>query len=165
MFSLRDEQGTPVFTGLSFPEVVARLWGESFPDNIRKVNVEAWLLALTMTDGKGFGPYHYNKAMKTAILDMAVQMYGLLPHPVDRLPVAEAFIPSTPAAIMRQPLTPFLFKEILQSARNVRAVLDESKERKKPVWQGYRDREFRWYQRRYGSFSRGSVIQSFQYIE
>ena len=93
VFSLRDEQGTPVFTGLSFPEVVARLWGESFPDNIRKINVEAWLLALTMTDGKGFGPYHYNKTMKTAILDMAVQMYGLLPHPVDRLPVAEGFHP------------------------------------------------------------------------
>ena len=31
--------------------------------------------------------------MKTAILDMAVQMYGLLPHPVDRLPVAEGFHP------------------------------------------------------------------------
>ncbi len=46
-----------------------------------------------MTDGKGFGPYHYNKTMKTAILDMAVQMYGLLPHPVDRLPVAEGFPP------------------------------------------------------------------------
>ena len=56
-FSLRDEHGEPVCAGMTFPQLSQKLWGISLPDEVKTVDLEAWVLCLSMTDAKAFGPY------------------------------------------------------------------------------------------------------------
>ena len=98
-FNLRDADGKPLFSGLTFPQAVQRLWGMSFPDSLEQVDVEAWVLALSMTEAKAFGPYGPYEDILTACLSRARSMWeaqelfrqGTLD--VERLPVPSGFHP------------------------------------------------------------------------
>jgi len=56
-FNLTDDHGQFVFGGLTFPELAQKLWGIDLPDDAYLVDIEAWVLCLSMTDAKVFGPY------------------------------------------------------------------------------------------------------------
>ena len=69
-FSLTDEHGEFQFGGLTFPEVAHRLWGVDMPDDVSFVDIEAWILCLSMTDAKVFGPYKADEDMLNLALDL-----------------------------------------------------------------------------------------------
>lgn len=98
-FNLKDETGTPVFSHLTFPQAAKTLWSLMFPDELSLVDMEAWVLALSMTDAKAFGPYRPNDAILNASLTSAQELWrrqelglqGTLAP--DSLPVAAGFHP------------------------------------------------------------------------
>lgn len=98
-FNLKDETGTPVFSHLTFPQAAKVLWGMTLPDALSQVDVDAWVLALSMTNAKAFGPYRPNDAILNACLTSAQELWRkqelgrqetLAP---ESLPVAAGFHP------------------------------------------------------------------------
>ena len=57
-FSIRDGTGK-----MSFPELVKWKFGIDMPENIQDVDLEGWVLCLSMSDAKAFGPYKANDTM------------------------------------------------------------------------------------------------------
>jgi hypothetical protein len=57
-FSIRDGTGK-----MTFPELVKEKFGIDMPEDIRKVDLEGWVLCLSMSDAKAFGPYKANATM------------------------------------------------------------------------------------------------------
>ncbi|SBW04820.1 conserved hypothetical protein [uncultured Alphaproteobacteria bacterium] len=57
MFALRDEAGGVRFSGVSFPDLVRNTLGIDVPEDPRLVDLQGWVLAVSMTEGKPFGPY------------------------------------------------------------------------------------------------------------
>ena len=74
-FSLTDEEGTFQFGGLTFPEVAQALWGIDLPDDASQVDIEAWVLCLSMTDAKVFGPYRADMDMLDLALDAGANLW------------------------------------------------------------------------------------------
>ena len=74
-FSLTDEHGELQFGGLTFPEVAHRLWGVDMPDDATFVDIEAWVLCLSMTDAKVFGPYTADEDMLELALDTGADLW------------------------------------------------------------------------------------------
>ena len=74
-FSLTDEHGEFQFGGLTFPEVAHRLWGVDMPDDVTQVDIEAWVLCLSMTDAKVFGPYTADEDMLDLALDTGADLW------------------------------------------------------------------------------------------
>lgn len=74
-FSLTDESGEFLFGGLTFPEVAQRLWGMELPDDVNMVDLEAWVLCLSMTDAKVFGPYTADEDMLDLALDVGADLW------------------------------------------------------------------------------------------
>ena len=74
-FSLTDEHGEFQFGGLTFPEAVQHLWGIDFPDDVTFVDIEAWVLCLSMTDAKVFGPYKADEDMLELALDTGADLW------------------------------------------------------------------------------------------
>lgn len=68
-FNLRDAEGNPLFSGLTFPQAVKALWGVTFPEAPEQVDIEAWILALSMTEATAFGPYLPNESILNACLN------------------------------------------------------------------------------------------------
>jgi hypothetical protein len=56
-FSLRDEAGGVRFANVGFPDLVRRSLGIDLPDESRHVDLQGWVLAVSMTEAKPFGPY------------------------------------------------------------------------------------------------------------
>ena len=56
-FHVKDSQGKSVCSQMSFPQIARHLWGMDFPNKADDVDIEAWVLCLSMTDAKVFGPY------------------------------------------------------------------------------------------------------------
>lgn len=56
-FHVKDSQGKSVCSQMSFPQITRHLWGMDFPNKADDVDIEAWVLCLSMTDAKVFGPY------------------------------------------------------------------------------------------------------------
>lgn len=75
-FSLTDEHGEFQFGGLTFPEVAHRLWGVDMPDDVSFVDIEAWVLCLSMTDAKAFGPYKADEDMLNLALDLGTDLWS-----------------------------------------------------------------------------------------
>ena len=73
-FNLKDSEGNPLFSGLTFPQAVKALWGVAFPEDPEQVDMEAWVLALSMTDATAFGPYLPNDSLLNACLSNAKEM-------------------------------------------------------------------------------------------
>lgn len=74
-FSLTDEHGKFQFGGMTFPEAVQHLWGIDLPDDVTFVDIEAWVLCLSMTDAKVFGPYKADMDMLELALDTGADLW------------------------------------------------------------------------------------------
>jgi len=63
VFSLRDRGGVPQFANLSFPDLVRRCLGLDLPETMTLVDLQGWVLAVSMTEADAFGPYHPDPTM------------------------------------------------------------------------------------------------------
>ena len=62
-FSIRDGTGQIMHSKLSFPELCKKVFGIDMPDSVQDVDLEGWVLCLSMSDVKAFGPYKANATM------------------------------------------------------------------------------------------------------
>ncbi|ATD82424.1 MULTISPECIES: hypothetical protein [Desulfovibrio] len=76
VFSFRAEDGTLLHDKMTFPQLCHARLGLQLPQQAEKLNMEAWLLCLSMKEVKAFGPYGFNQAMLDTALDHAVQLWG-----------------------------------------------------------------------------------------
>lgn len=76
VFSFRAEDGTLLHDKMTFPQLCHARLGLQLPKQAEKLNMEAWLLCLSMKEVKAFGPYGFNQAMLDTALDHAVQLWG-----------------------------------------------------------------------------------------
>ncbi len=76
VFSLRAADGTRLHDKMTFPQLCLAHLGLPLPKQAEELNMEAWLLCLSMKEVKAFGPYGFNQAMLDTALDHAVQLWG-----------------------------------------------------------------------------------------
>ena len=76
VFSIRAEDGTLLHNEMTFPQLCHARFGLQLPKQAEELNMEAWLLCLSMKEVKAFGPYGFNQAMLDTALDHAVQLWG-----------------------------------------------------------------------------------------
>ena len=57
-FSIRDGTGK-----MTFPELVKQKFGIDMPESVQDIDLEGWVLCLSMSDAKAFGPYKANDTM------------------------------------------------------------------------------------------------------
>ncbi len=57
VFSLRDEAGGIRFSGIGFHDLVRNSLGIELPEDPHLVDLQGWVLAVSMTEAKPFGPY------------------------------------------------------------------------------------------------------------
>lgn len=74
-FSLRDEYGTTLHGNLTMPELCKAHFGLHLPTEPAAVDVEAWVLCISMSDAKPFGPYLPNDAMRDLCLNTALTLW------------------------------------------------------------------------------------------
>jgi hypothetical protein len=65
---LAELWGQPVFAaqglhGQTFPQLCRHLFGIDLPDRVADVDLEGWVLCLSMSDARPFGPYRPNTTM------------------------------------------------------------------------------------------------------
>ncbi len=77
-FNLRDAQGQTIFTRKSFPEVAQILFGIDLPNDAGAVAIEGWVLSVSMSDAKAFGPYLPNRSMLEVCLQTARSLWIML---------------------------------------------------------------------------------------
>lgn len=75
-FTLRDSSGTLLHQRLTMPELCKAHFGLHLPTNPSKVDIEAWVLCISMSDTKPFGPYLPNDAMRELCLSTAQTLWG-----------------------------------------------------------------------------------------
>ena len=76
-FNLKDSEGNPLFSGLTFPQAIKVLWGTDFPQKTAQVDMEAWVLALSMTESTAFGPYLPDDSILNACLGYARDIWQI----------------------------------------------------------------------------------------
>lgn len=59
----------------TFPEVVHHMFDIHLPDNPEDADIEAWVLSISMSDIKPFGPYTHDGAMLRTCFDKAEQLW------------------------------------------------------------------------------------------
>jgi hypothetical protein len=57
VFALRDNAGGVRVSGVSFPDLVRKSLGVDLPEDPSLVDLQGWVLAVSMTEAKPFGPY------------------------------------------------------------------------------------------------------------
>ena len=57
VFSLKDEQGVLTLDRQTFPQVCHHLFGIAMPNSAAKTEIEGWVLCLSMSEARAFGPY------------------------------------------------------------------------------------------------------------
>ena len=98
-FNLRDAQGQTVFTRKSFPEVAKNLFGIDLPNDAGAVAIEGWVLSVSMSDAKAFGPYLPNRSMLEVCLQTARSLWRSLENvrggrvALDDVPTCSGFHP------------------------------------------------------------------------
>ena len=75
-FSLRTEDGTLRHDKLTFPQLCHAQLGLQLPAYADRVNMEAWLLCLSMKEIRTFGPYGISQAMLNTAFDHATQLWA-----------------------------------------------------------------------------------------
>lgn len=75
-FSLRDATGRVCSSRLTFPELCQASLGVTLPNRPEDVDLQAWVLCLSMTDGKAFGPYVAHPAMLEMCLKTASALWA-----------------------------------------------------------------------------------------
>lgn len=68
VFSLRDPAGHPSGDPVSFPRLCRALLNIVLPDDVEQVDMEGWLLCLSMRDAVSFGPYALQASDSSAAL-------------------------------------------------------------------------------------------------
>ncbi len=78
VFSVRKETGQCRFRDMTFPEIARNLWNLNLPYEWEEVDIEAWVLCLSMTDAKVFGPYVSDAGMMDAVLGKAEEFWSTI---------------------------------------------------------------------------------------
>ena len=77
-FSVREETGQYRFQDMTFPELARNLWNLNLPYEREGVDIEAWVLCLSMTDAKVFGPYVSDAGMMDAVLGKTEEFWSTI---------------------------------------------------------------------------------------
>lgn len=75
-FTLRDGQGDLLHDRMTFPELCQAQFGIALPQKPDQVDLQAWVLCLSMTDGKAFGPYVTHHVMLDLCLKTAATLWS-----------------------------------------------------------------------------------------
>ncbi len=74
-FSLRDEHGVIMHHNCTMPEICKAQFGMALPTNVNDVDIEAWVLCISMDDAKPFGPYTPHDTMRDLCLKTAGELW------------------------------------------------------------------------------------------
>ena len=161
-FNLKDSEGNPLFSRLTFPQAVKALWGVAFPEDPEQVDMEAWVLALSMTDATAFGPYLPNDSLLNACLSNAKEMWKMQEQvqrgeqDMDGLPTASGFHPLCSCCDASSDCPKFIgvvhpelesSLDELMHWKDARSALDEKireREGMMKEWYARADRQGRW---------------------
>lgn len=75
-FSLKNNYGEYIYQDLTFPQLCEKHFGVLLPENSAQADVEAWLLYLSMKDGKAFGPYMHNDFLMREVCAFAQDFWS-----------------------------------------------------------------------------------------
>jgi len=78
VFSVREKTGQFWFQDMTFPEIAHHLWELDLPYEWEQVDIEAWVLCLSMTDAKVFGPYMSEPGMLDFTLEKAAEFWSTI---------------------------------------------------------------------------------------
>ena len=84
VFSVRKETGQYRFRDMTFPEIARNLWNLNLPYEWEEVDIEAWVLCLSMTDAKVFGPYVSDAGMLDVVLGKAEEFWSTISQIKDK---------------------------------------------------------------------------------
>ena len=76
-FGVHSEPGMAECSGRTFPEICREKLGIDMPADASLVDIEAWVLCLSMLEAKAFGPYLPDKSMLSLCLQTAVELWTL----------------------------------------------------------------------------------------
>lgn len=76
-FSLRDKNGRILHDNLTFPQICREHLGLAFPDSVRDVSLEGWLLCLSMKEARAFGPYVYAAETLKRVLSTVREFWAM----------------------------------------------------------------------------------------
>jgi hypothetical protein len=76
-FGVHGEPGRAECSGLTFSEICRERLGVEMPEDASFVDIEAWVLCLSMSEAKAFGPYLPDKSMLSLCLQTAVDLWTL----------------------------------------------------------------------------------------
>jgi len=76
-FGVHGETGMAGCSGLTFPELCRERLGIEMPADASLVDIEAWVLCLSMSEAKAFGPYLPDKSMISLCLQTAEDLWTL----------------------------------------------------------------------------------------
>ncbi len=76
-FTYKDETGKTIYANKTFPEIAKLFWDMRLPKDANKVDIEAWVLGVSMNDAKVYGPYVYNSEFYDYTLKTAKEMWLL----------------------------------------------------------------------------------------
>ncbi len=75
VFNLKSDFGEVLFEKLSFPEIVQQAFGIEMPKDVKAVDLEGWVLALSMKSARAFGPYLNSEIMTDLCCDTAKKIW------------------------------------------------------------------------------------------
>jgi len=75
-FGISGSQSEVGCEGVTFPELAQQCFGVKLPDDPDQVDLEAWVVSISMSEVKPFGPYRYDKAVLQTCYEKAVQIWN-----------------------------------------------------------------------------------------
>lgn len=77
-FSVKDAHGVQLIANVTFPELAKKLLGVTLPEDVNDVDIEGWVLGLSMSEAVTFGPYEPNQAALKACFDIAESVWNTM---------------------------------------------------------------------------------------
>lgn len=74
-FGVHGEADSEEGSGFTFPQICREKFGIEMPDHPSEVDIEAWVLCLSMSDAKAFGPYLPDNTMLSLCLNKAEELW------------------------------------------------------------------------------------------
>ena len=99
-FGVHGEADRQGIDGLTFPQICREKFGIEMPAHPSQVDIEAWVLCLSMSDAKAFGPYLPDDTMLSLCLKTAEGLW----HNIDELKKNDAGLDHLPTAQGFHPL-------------------------------------------------------------
>lgn len=75
-FSITATDHHKGIAGATFPQIAKHMFGIQLPDNPEDADIQAWVLSISMSDIKPFGPYVHDGAMLQTCFDKAEQLWN-----------------------------------------------------------------------------------------